>query len=284
MSKTPAFVDNKQLAELFVTFCQTIAALRDPKTGCPWDLQQTHRSLRRYMLEEAYEAFQVMGEAENSKEVMDELCGELGDVLLQVVLNAQLASERGDFTVADVVAGIEAKMKRRHPHVFTPDEQNQRADGPKKWDEIKQAERKKAPENSPEQNPFAKLAKLMPASLQALEIGKLARRLQFDWAQPDEVFRQLESEMDELKQAGAKSAWQPSRELEMELGDVYFSLAQLCRHLGLDPETVAMDGNQKFLRRFDQVCALAKKDHPGAAIENLGQKNLEELWQKAKKL
>jgi MazG family protein len=272
----PGAPDLAAVTAAFADFCRTVAALRDKAGGCPWDLEQDHRTLRRYMLEEAYEACDAMG-GDDSKAI----CDELGDVLLQVVLNAQIAHDDGRFSIADVARGIDAKMRRRHPHVFgTEDEKARRSRDAirTKWDQVKAAERGRdaaAPAGF-----FAEATGKHPASQQALKIGKLAAKIRFDWDDAQEVFAQVRSEIDEV----AAELSRPAREeakLAEEIGDVYFSLAQLCRHLSLEPETLALDANQKFLRRFAALESTAARD--GIDIQKASRATLEELWVRVKK-
>lgn len=273
----PFFSDEKA-ATAFKAFSHTVAALRHPETGCPWDLEQDHVSLRKYMIDEAYEAAEVMEKKSNM-----ELCGELGDVLLQVVLNAQLAAEQGTFTLVDVIESIDEKMQRRHPHVFRPE-------GGKgvsieqvwqHWKEAKAKEQKKAPKA---ESLFKDAKKSrFPATTQARKIGEIAANIRFDWQHPKEVLGQLQSEVKEVEEVLVNwaSTKKNSPELLEELGDVYFSLAQLCRHVGIDPEVAAMSGNHKFLKRFGSVEKLAREqsiDLPNASLERK-----EKLWQQAKK-
>jgi len=261
----------------FRDFLVTVAALRDPAGGCPWDLKQTHETLRRYMIEEAYEAADAMA-AGDPAQVQDEL----GDVLLQVVLNAQVARDDGQFQVADVIRSIDAKMRRRHPHVFggaaVCGQVKTAGDVRRAWDVIK-AEEKAAAGGEVESGLFADAEKRSPATLQALKIGKIAGKLRFDWDSVDEVFVQLVSEVDELR-AELAAAPRDEAKTAAEIGDVYFSLAQLCRHLGLDPEIVACDGNRKFLRRFAQLERLAATR--GVALPTASRDQLEGLWQDVK--
>lgn len=269
-------------AESFKKFCETIAALRHPITGCPWDLAQSHSTLRRYMLEEAYEAAEVMEPVNYAK-----LCEELGDVLLQVVLNSQLAKDEKKFSVNDVIKSIDAKMRRRHPHVFATSEID-RSDSARqpekiraKWEEVKEAE--KAAKGETQQNgvfEHLKPGSVRPASHLALEIGKTAKQISFDWNSPKDVFKQFESEVQELKD----ELWKNDNQelIYDEMGDVFFSLSQLCRHLGIDPEVCAMDGNRKFLSRFANLELLARRE--GIEVGSAGTLKLEELWNKAKKL
>ena len=267
----------------FAEFCTTIAALRDPRTGCPWDLQQDHASLRRYMLEEAYEAVEVMVGDRPA-----ELCEELGDVLLQVVLNAQVALDAKTFTLVDVIAGINAKMRRRHPHVFadTAGAVVTAASVHLKWEEIKAAEKATLADtpNSLGEVPaasglFAAALGKQPATAQALKIGKIAAKVRFDWDNTAEVWSQVRSEVEEL--AAELDHPTPDRaKIAEELGDLYFSLAQLSRHLDLDPEIVALDANRKFLRRFTLLEALAAEQK--VALTTATRVQLEDLWRQVK--
>jgi len=230
------------------------------------------------MIEEAYEAAEAMSEGSPR-----ELCEELGDVLLQVVLNAQLARDAGAFQISDVIAAIDAKMRRRHPHVFGDDAQRTRRSKGEiraNWETIKASEKtvkKKSPSTS---ETFHEKAQY-PASLNAAQIGKTAARIKFDWPGPEPVLEQFLSEVDEMRREFKERSSPKARSrLAEELGDVYFSLAQLCRHLDLDPETVAIDGNRKFLRRFKKVEQLAAKR--GIKIAGAPTNTLEALWQEAK--
>lgn len=270
----------------FAELCQTIAALRHPVTGCPWDVKQTHMTLRRFMIEEAYEAAEAMA-GDDPGELRDEL----GDVLLQVVLSAQVARDMGLFEIGDVIRAIDAKMRRRHPHVFAPDNMTHAGvtveDVGSNWEKIKASERAaKALVNSadegigPQARSFMSEAeKKLPAAAQAVKIGKLARRVHFDWTDAREVFAQVRSEIDELAAELARNELDEAK-LAEELGDVYFSLAQLCRHLSLDPEVVGLDANRKFLRRFAGMESLAAAG--GRRIEERSREELEDLWRQVK--
>ena len=269
-----------KIRDAFSHLCETIAALRHPVTGCPWDLEQTHGSLRRYMIEEAYEAVDVMEPTNFAK-----LREELGDVLLQVVLNAQLAQDAKQFSILDVVRDLDQKMRRRHPHVFGENSDPQsktsrdKSDIRAKWEEIKTDE-KRSESTQTTDGVFSSLqsGKMTPASRLTVAIGKVAKSIAFDWSGPDEVFTQLESEVKELKQ----EVTQPSskQNLAAELGDVYFCLGQLCRHLDIDPEVCAIDGNRKFLKRFEILEKLAKSE--GIDVRTAGTSQLETLWGQAK--
>lgn len=264
--------------DAFGEFCELVAQLRNPVGGCPWDLEQNHQTLTKYMIEEAYEAATVMKEGDSAK-----ICDELGDVLLQVVLNAQVAADEKNFNIEEVIRCIHDKMYRRHPHVFGTEEERQGREVSqilKRWEEIKSSETEQK-----EEKPFMEqkgVHKVFPASSQAAKIGKVAKSIKFDWKTPNQVFDVLLCEIQELKDEWQKSHNKNSPELYAELGDVYFSLAQLCRHLDLEPELVAMDGNRKFLKRFYMMEENAKKR--GLQISDIPEGGLEELWKEAKTL
>ena len=264
--------------ELFAEFCELVAQLRDPLRGCPWDLSQTHQSLARYLVEEAYEASSAMQENSAAK-----MCDELGDVLLQVVLNAQLGADAKSFAIDDVIRGIHAKMVRRHPHVFgSEQEKKQRDIGQihKRWDEIKKTESGRDEGSSLMIQ--KKAHKVFPATHQAAKIGKIAHNVGFDWEQTDEVLEKLSSELKEFQEEWQISPGLHNRErLYEEIGDIYFSLAQLCRHLDADPELLAYNGNRKFLKRFAAMEELAVSR--GRDIANMSKTELEALWNEIKK-
>ena len=276
--------DFSEAVRLFQEFCQVVAALRDPINGCPWDLEQSHDSLRSFMIEEACEASQAM-EAGIPSHIVEEL----GDVLLQVVLNAQLGADQKTFSLADVIRSILAKMIRRHPHVFGGIDATKKSSAEEvlaDWSKLKEQERRYGSRNGAGKGKKgyfeeAGMAKVFPATTQAAKIGKLARAIEFDWDGSDPVFSCFLSEVEELRQE--LSAEEPSAgRIKDELGDLYFSLAQLCRHLKLDPELVASGGNQKFLRRFRALEQLAEEK--GIDIRQESKEGLEALWKQAKAL
>lgn len=270
--------DLEAVTQAMKDLCITIAWLRDPEKGCPWDLKQTHATLKPFMIEEAYEAAELMTE-----EPLEGLCGELGDVLLQVILNAQVAKDRGTFALQDVIRTLDEKMRRRHPHVFAPESPESGAPSDKdlrtSWESIKA--REKNPSSSPKTNTsiFAEAKGKHPATLQAQAIGKIASRIDFDWASPHEVLDQVRSEVEEVAEELEYPTVNPARVAE-EIGDVYFSLAQLCRHMNLDPEVLSLDANQKFLRRFSVLESLAGQQ--GLQVATAGRVALEQLWLQAK--
>ena len=288
MTRKACFPNLEESKEAFAEFLKTVAALRHPETGCPWDLEQTHRSLARFMIEEAYEASeQLINGNETSK-----LCDELGDVLLQVVLNSQLALDQGHFSIGDVLRSINEKMKRRHPHVFGSEQDKTKRDLKtikENWGIIKASEGKKrdnASDQSTAATPIgifaqAKVDKVYPAAIKAHKIGEVARRINFDWTHSFEVLEKLESEVAELREAMENDRLEKdSKNIEQELGDVFFSANQLARHLGLNGESAAEQGNLKFLKRFAQMEEIASLR--GIDISESSNQILEALWKDAK--
>lgn len=262
---------SEQAAREFKEFVKTIAQLRHPTRGCPWDLEQTHESLRRYMIEEAYEAAETMLPSGSAHERTDEL----GDVLLQVVLNAQLQSDHKEGDISAVIRAIREKMIRRHPHVFAPSDQAiSSGEVVQKWAEIKQKEKPKGHKHGF----FHKAKKVHPALTQAFEIGKSAQKIDFDWHTTGEVAAQFASEWKELEHEIAAG---DQTKIADELSDCFFSLAQLSRHLGFEPEDIAQRGNTKFMQRFELMEKIAEERNQD--IETLGQSGLEILWKDAKK-
>jgi len=248
-----------------------MARLRDPDRGCPWDVVQTFDTIAPYTIEEAYEVADAI--ARGSRE---DLKGELGDLLLQVVYHAQMAAEAGAFTFADVVAAISDKMVRRHPHVFgdarrdkSPDQQT--AD----WERIKSAERA-AGEDRP--SALDGVAVALPALTRALKLQDRAARVGFDWPGAEPVLDKIAEEIAELRQARDLRA--PGA-VEEEYGDLLFAMANLARHLRIDPEAALRAANAKFARRFGAVeRALADT---GRRPEQSTLAEMDALWTAAKR-
>ncbi len=279
-SKAALELDFEGIAKTFVDFCQTIQALRDPKNGCPWDLKQTHKSLKKYLLEESYEVIQAI-DGGDKLEILDEL----GDVLLQVVLHSQLACDQSDFTIEDVVRSVNKKMIRRHPHVFGPEASDISVEQVKKnWQSIKDQENKlknseKAKDSHLEVS--AKIKKCLskyPANKQSVEIGKVCEKVGFEWPDYHGVVEKIQEELDELKEALESKN---KAHFEEELGDLYFSIHQLSRKLKVDPELMTYGANQKFVKRFTKMESAILADKK--TLDQLDLKALESYWQQIKK-
>lgn len=253
-----------------------MARLRHPEGGCPWDLKQDHKSLARYLLEEAYEVVEAI-EADDA----DHTAEELGDVLLQVVFHAQIAAENGSFTFDDVAAREADKMIERHPHVFGAGDAATAEDVLRNWEADKAAKRAaKAAEEKKIQSVLDDVNIALPALPRALKLQQRAARVGFDWKNPEDIIAKVREELDELE-AEIRSG-KNSEDTELELGDVLFVMTNLARRLEIDPEGALRRTNAKFDRRFRHI-----EDRLRARGQNLQDATLEEmetLWLEAKSL
>jgi MazG family protein len=221
---------------------RVIEILRDPEGGCPWDLKQNYNSIAPYSIEEAYELVNAI-EKNNVKEIKSEL----GDLLLQVVLISQIASDQGDFDFDDVANEISEKIIRRHPQIFNKDYEVN--DLPQdSWERIKNLE--KYTINNIRKNTLDQIENNMPATLRSLKIQKKAASLNFDWTSTDQVLKKIDEELNELKEALKEKN---KKNIEEELGDLFFTLISLSRHLNLDPDQTLRKANQKFVNRFNDM-------------------------------
>lgn len=252
---------------------EVVKALRHPETGCPWDLQQTHDSLLPYLFEESYE-FQEAVAQQNDQQIMDEL----GDLLLQVVLHAQLASDRHAFTLEQVADHLASKLIRRHPHVFDKQKTDKLSaeQVSEQWQKIKAQE-------STQSRPLISMKLLHNPALKSAElIGHKTHELHFDWDDASQVSYKVEEEWQELKEELVPGAGINQERIAEELGDFLFSTAQLGRHLGIDPEDALRKANLKFLKRFSKVEKLVLADNKN--FDQLNQQDLDVYWNIAKKL
>jgi MazG family protein len=257
---------SKRTAEAVEQLLAVMAALRDPSTGCPWDLAQTSQSIARYTIEEAHEVVEAI---ENGSP--GSLRDELGDLLFQVVFHARMAEEAGNFDFADVVAGISAKMTRRHPHVFAPASGTSDAG----WEAIKNAERIAAGGDS---SALAGIPLSLPALARATKLGSRAAGVGFDWPDVEDVVDKLREELAELEVA--RHSGHPDAVAE-ELGDLLFTCANLARHLRTDPEQVLRAANRKFEERVRALEAGLLAD--GRAWTDVTPAELEIRWTAIKK-
>ena len=248
-----------------------VAQLRDPTTGCPWDLEQTHASLVPYVLEEAHEVADAIRHGDDNH-----LKEELGDLLLQVVLHAQIAEEEQRFDLDAVADGISDKLIRRHPHVFGDAACTSSDDVRRSWDAIKLQEQAEALAGS--SSPLSDLLRAkvrgLPALAGAMTISKKAAKAGFEWDDMDGVWEKVHEELDELKEAVASGDRNHAQE---ELGDLLFTLVNVARWCGIAPEEGLTGTNQRFLDRFSRVEAALDGDLQGRSILEL-----ETLWKKAK--
>lgn len=248
-----------------------MARLRDPETGCPWDLEQSFATIAPYTIEEAYEVADAVERGD-----LEGLCDELGDLLLQVVFHARMAEEQKAFAFDDVAAAIADKMVRRHPHVFAD---ASKSDLRETWEAQKAAERtEKAARNGLTAGVLDDVPRALPALMRAEKLQKRAARAGFDWPETAPVLDKIAEEIEELRD---EIALPDSRErCEAELGDVLFSCVNLARHLGIDPETALRGANSRFERRFRWIeAALAER---GQSPADVGLDELERLWGEAK--
>lgn len=257
------------------TLLRIMARLRDPQGGCPWDLQQDFSSIAPYTIEEAYEVADAI-----DRNDLAGLKDELGDLLLQVVFHAQMASEQGAFAFADVVAAISTKLLRRHPHVFGDARADDAGQVVENWEQIKQRERADAGDT--DDSALAGIARGLPEWQRALKLQKRAARTGFDWPDVAPVLDKLREEVDEV-QTEFESAAHPGRHarLEDEIGDLLFVCANLARHARVDPGSALRRANLKFERRFRAMEALAAAR--GQVMSALDLEQQEALWQAVKR-
>lgn len=260
--------------ETFAAFVDTIATLRAPN-GCPWDREQTHESIARNMIEEAYEAVDAIEQHDAAH-----LREELGDVLLQVVLQSQIAADAGEFTVADVCRDVNAKMIRRHPHVFGEAAAGSAEDVLSIWDNVKLAEKSAADAQAEEPEGLLDSVPVsFPALLQAYKISRKAVAAGFEWDTVEDVWAKVEEEIAEFKQACRSDDAQAK---ELEFGDVLFSLVNVARKEGIDAETALRATCRKFRERWAFMEGAAWGQ--GKRIEELDMDEMQQLWDQAKML
>lgn len=258
-----------------------MARLRTPEIGCPWDLKQDFRSIAPYTIEEAYEVADAIERGD-----FDDLKDELGDLLLQVVFYAQMASEERRFEFGDVVEAITTKLIRRHPHVFGDLDLSDAAAVKERWDEIKaeeKAERAAKRSGNGETVEHEGLLTDVPVALPALaraeKLQKRAGKVGFDWNDPRAVLEKIREEIAEIETELAKPEHAAER-VEDEVGDLLFAVANLARHLKVEPETALMHANAKFVRRFNHIeSALEARGRP---LEDATLDEMEALWTEAK--
>jgi XTP/dITP diphosphohydrolase len=267
-----------QVLDALSELIAVVAQLRNPEGGCPWDLEQTHVSLVPYVLEEAHEVADAIHHGDDHH-----LAEELGDLLLQVVLHAQIAQEQSRFDLETIARGISAKLIRRHPHVFAHAEAADSAAVKQHWEAIKAAERAEqseaaTPSASPLSDRLAGKVRGQPALAGAMTISKKAAAAGFEWDAMAGVWEKVHEELDELKEAVAEAqASGDTAHAQEELGDVLFTLVNVARWCGIDPEAGLAGTNRRFLDRFSRVEAALGGDLQGRSI-----RELEGLWQQAK--
>jgi XTP/dITP diphosphohydrolase/ATP diphosphatase len=247
-----------------------MARLRAPD-GCPWDREQTFDSIKRHTLEETYEVFDAI-----DRRAWPELKDELGDLLLQVLFYAQMAEEAGYFSAEDVARTLSAKLIRRHPHVFGDAVAHTAADVNKTWERVKQSE--KAGLKSEPAKYLDDVPRHMPAMIEAWKLGQRAAKVGFDWQNVHEVFGKLEEETNELANEVAQSEISQDA-IEDELGDLFFTIVSVARHLNIEPEFALRRANRKFRERFNYMEAAAGSIEP---IQSANLEELDRMWRAAK--
>ncbi|MGY4507056.1 nucleoside triphosphate pyrophosphohydrolase [Bradyrhizobium sp. USDA 3650] len=258
---------------------EIMAALRTPVTGCPWDLEQNFATIAPYTIEEAYEVVEAISRGD-----LDDLCEELGDLLLQVVFHAQMASEQNAFAFGDVVEAITRKMIRRHPHVFADKDGNLASSHVKEvWDRIKAEEKaERAARRPPQEVPSHKsllsgVKAGQPALTRAMELQRKASTVGFDWNDPRAVLAKIREEADEIEAALDRN---DSKGLAEETGDLMFALVNLARHVDADPEAALRATNAKFERRFAYIERALEAQ--GRTLEQASLAEMDALWNAAK--
>jgi MazG family protein len=264
-----------------------MARLRSPE-GCPWDREQTYATLAPMLLEEAYEAFEAVEEARAGRPA--NLCEELGDLLFQIVFYAQVASERGEFTIDDVTGQIHAKMVRRHPHVFGDVVVRDNEELLRNWEALKAEEKRASGTGAGDENAsiLDGVSSRAPALMEAHQLATKAARVGFDWRNVDEIFDKLHEEVEELREAIRDSRdADPLAESELahrrvreEVGDLLFAVTNIARHLDAEPEAALKLTNRKFRRRFRHIERGLKER--GRELGQATIEEMEELWQEAK--
>ncbi|WP_246946041.1 nucleoside triphosphate pyrophosphohydrolase [Bacillus pinisoli] len=266
----PPVKDQTLLYQEFNSLRSVIAALRGPD-GCPWDQEQTHKSLKPFLLEETYEVLEAIDEEDD-----DHLVEELGDVLLQVMLHAQIGEDEGWFTIQDVIKGVTDKMIRRHPHVFGNQVAENAEDVTKLWDEMKYEENQRVREESL----LDQIPKSLPGLLAAKEIQKKAAKVGFDWKEVAPIWEKINEELEEFK---IEIRQDPTSEQALkEFGDILFALVNLARFYKIDPELAILQTNRKFKKRFQYIEQQVKVRK--LKMEEMSLEELDQIWEEAKEL
>jgi MazG family protein len=250
-----------------------MARLRDPETGCPWDIEQSFETIAPYTIEEAYEVVDAIASGDRNV-----LLDELGDLLFQVVYYAQMSREEGGFSFDDIASHVSEKMIRRHPHVFGDAEVADSDAQTRAWEAHKAAERSEKAKQTGQPRTLSGIATALPALIRAEKLAKRAARVGFDWVNVDDVVAKIDEELEETKREIAIDA--PEARLRDEIGDLLFAVANLARKLDIDPEASLRGTNEKFIRRFAYV-----EDELASRGKTPEQSNLDEmdrLWEAAK--
>jgi MazG family protein len=267
--------DTTRAAREFIRLVEIMATLRGPG-GCPWDREQTIDSLKPFVLEETYEVLEAIDRRDHAA-----LCEELGDFVFEAVFLAQLEAEAGEFEIADSLQSIADKLVRRHPHVFRRDEGEAALESAgqvrTRWEEIKAQERESSEKPK---TLLSGIAPTLPALLRAYHIGVRAASVGFDWTTADAIVDKIQEEVDELREVVESGAASDRTRAEEEMGDLLFSIANLSRKLGIEPETALRKANDKFTRRFGALERTISAS--GRAMKEMSLEELETEWQRVK--
>jgi len=258
--------DTSKDTEVFKKLKKIVHDLRDPIKGCPWDKVQTHQSLKSYMIEEAYEAVDAIESLESDLSAFDQLKDELGDVLYQIYIHAELAEEKSKFRVEDVAQALIDKLIRRHPHVFGEVKVSGVEDVLSNWDAIKKTEKNEKPVSA-----LDGITKALPALMKAQKLGEKSKQVGFDWDSSADILLKVQEELQEFNEA------KNIEHQEEELGDLMFVIAQWARKKKFNLELCLENANKKFERRFKAMEKIATKP-----LVNSSMLELEELWKKVK--
>lgn len=268
---------SRESSKAFERLVEIMSRLRDPETGCPWDVEQDFESISSYTLEEAYEVVDAI-----KRNDMTALCDELGDLLLQVVFHSQMASENKSFDIKDVTDGICDKMIRRHPHVFANEKYVSAEEQTAAWEKIKENERsiektKNLPTTNEESSALDGVAIALPSLVRAEKLAKRASRVGFDWPNAELIFQKIDEEISEVRVAIGSN---DLKEIDIEIGDLLFAVANLARKLSVDPESALRRANDKFERRFRSMEKRAKEQD--GEFSELDLDAQEKLWKEVK--
>lgn len=264
------------MSQKFDELVNVMARLRAPG-GCPWDREQTYASLAQYLLEETYETFDAIQEADATGDT-NNLREELGDILLQVVFHSTIAAEKKDFTIDEVIEGVTEKLILRHPHVFGEAELKTAQDVLSNWDELKKAQQKASGKIEKEKDSILDdVTNHFPALLESLKLTKKAAKVGFDWENTGQIFEKLDEEIGELKTAINEGE---QEKISEEIGDLLFVIVNLARKLEIEPETSLKKTNRKFRQRFKYIEKRLKEE--GKTPEESDLEEMDALWNQAK--
>jgi MazG family protein len=261
---------HKRAENALSALIELMAALRHPKDGCEWDLQQTHKSIAPYTIEEAYEVAEAIHSG-----TPEDLKNELGDLLLQVIFQARIAEENGDFDFADIATSITQKMIRRHPHIFQDTEQRSPEEQRQAWEELKAQERAAKQQTAT----LDDVATTLPPMTRAVKLQKRAARVGFDWSDPQDVLAKVHEELEEVTQELKIDPINHDR-LQGEIGDLLFTVINLARKVGIDPDQSLTATNRKFIHRFSFLEKIAMEQ--GLDINDVDIDTMEKWWQQSK--